>query len=219
MEELPKGFTFQDSSLDSVAVRVDGQSVQFTLLGEAQFSYTPTASNEEGKYEFSGVFKDAGKVEEIVSGHFEILVSETPPPTPSATPTPTETPSPTPTVTIVPTPTTSPSLETTLASTPASTELPNATPTAAEELSGSPTPAATLEPEASPTPTPTVAMVSADTATTPAPTPTVSSATTATEAQPTVGEWLDSAIYVLVALVAFSSGVGAMYALMRIRAT
>ena len=89
-----RGFTYESSSLEPVAVRVDGQSVQFTLLGEAQFSYTVMAADEEGSYEFSGIFKDADKVEEIVGGQFEVLVSETPPPTPTPTPTPTETPTP-----------------------------------------------------------------------------------------------------------------------------
>ncbi len=173
VEELPRGFTYESSSLEPVAVRVDGQSVQFTLLGEAHFSYTVMAADEEGSYEFSGIFKDADKVEKIVAGQFEVLVSETPPPTPtprdpttpSETPPPTPTPTPTPTETPTPVPTMTP-LPT---PTPVPTMTPLPTPTPVPTMTPLPTPTPSLEPiqtqAASPTPTPAVTAGSGETTT------------------------------------------------------
>ena len=180
VEDLPPGFTYESSSLEPVAVRVDGQSVQFTLLGEAQFSYTVTAADEEGSYMFSGIFKDADKVEEIVGGQYEVLVSETPPPTPTPTPTPTETPTPVPTMTPLPTPTPTP--------VPMMTPLPTPTPTPVPTLTPLPTP--TPSPETSPTPEPIQTQAAS-----PTPTPAVTagsgesstaSSTPQTEAIPTM---------------------------------
>ena len=110
VETLPPGFTYESSSLQSVAVRVDGQTVLFTLLGEDRLTYTVTAADEEDRYEFAGIFKDSNKVEEAVSGQAEILVSETPPPARTPSPTPTESPTPSATVTTTPSPMPTPSL-------------------------------------------------------------------------------------------------------------
>ena len=167
VEDLPPGFTYESSSLEPVAVRVDGQSVQFTLLGEAQFSYTVMAADEEGSYMFSGIFKDADKVEEIVGAQHEVLVSETPPPTPTPTPTPTETPTPVPTLTPLPTPTPSPEPIQTQAASPTPTPTPTETPTPVLTLTPLPTP--TPSPETSPTPEPIQTQAASPTA---SPTPT-----------------------------------------------
>ncbi len=194
VEDLPPGFTYESSSLEPVAVRVDGQSVQFTLLGEAQFSYTVMAADEEGSYEFSGIFKDADKVEEIVGGQFEVLVSETPPPTPTPTPTSTETPTPTP----IPTPTPTETPTPTATPTPTSTEVPPPTPTPTPTPTETPTPVLTLTPLPTPTPSPETSPTPEPIqtqATSPTPTPAVTagsgesstaSSTPQTEAMPTM---------------------------------
>ncbi len=194
VEDLPQGFTYESSSLEPVAVRVDGQSVQFTLLGEAQLSYTVTAADEEDSYKFSGIFKDADKVEEIVGGQYEVLVSETPPPTPTPTPTPTETPTPVPTMTPLPTPTPSPETSPTpepiqtQAASPTPTPTPTETPTPVLTLT--PLPMPTPSPETSPTPEPIQTQAAS-----PTPTPAVTagsgesstaSSTPQTEAIPTM---------------------------------
>ena len=51
-----------------------GQSLFFTLLGDETFTYTVTASGEEGVYAFSGVLKDSDKDERPVRGHSEVTV-------------------------------------------------------------------------------------------------------------------------------------------------
>jgi hypothetical protein len=55
-ETLPAGFTYGSSSLPDDEVEVDGQSVTFSLLGTSTFTYTVTASSEEGEHSFTGVF-------------------------------------------------------------------------------------------------------------------------------------------------------------------
>ena len=241
VEDLPPGFTYESSSLEPVAVRVDGQSVQFTLLGEARFSYTVMAADEEGSYEFSGIFKDADKVEKIVAGQFEVLVSETPPPTPTPTPTPSETPPPTPTPTPTPSETPPP--------TPTPTPTPTETPTPVPTMTPLPTPTPSPEPiqthAASPTPTPAVTAGTGETTTasstpqteamstmTPSPAATVGATSDATALTPvptltavpdpastpraTVSDgglpgWV---VYLIVAFGGFAVGVALTYAVM-----
>ena len=55
VETLPAGFSHASSSLPDASV-VEGQTVIFTLLGNDAFTYTVTASGEEGAYSFAGVF-------------------------------------------------------------------------------------------------------------------------------------------------------------------
>ena len=220
-EVLPDGFSYKDSSLDAVAVRVDGQTVQFTLLGEAQFSYTVTAAVDEGSFEISGVFKDANKDEVAVAGQFEVIVSETPPPTPTPTPTPVLTPTPELTTTPTPTPTLTASPETEVAAESTPTGIPTPTPVAGSD--GSPTPTSTTDAETSLTMTPTstatvvVGEESASMISTPAPTPTGVSPSTARETLETEGGVPVWVVYATVAVGAFGAGAGAMYLVMRRR--
>ena len=148
VETLPAGFSYVSSSLPDASV-VEGQTVIFTLLGNDAFTYTVTASAEEGAYSFAGVLKDSDKIEERVGGSTELTVSAAPPPTP--TPIPLPTPAPTPT----PTPTTAAATPTPIPTTAAATPMP------------APTPIVTSTPSPTPTSTPTPASSSS---TTPAPT-------------------------------------------------
>ena len=101
VETLPAGFSFVSSSLPDASI-VEGQTVIFTLLGNDAFTYTVTASAQQGAYSFAGVLRDSDKVEQPVGGSSELTVSATPPPMP--TPMPTTTPAATPTPTIAPAP-------------------------------------------------------------------------------------------------------------------
>ena len=152
VETLPAGFSYASSSLPEATV-VEGQTVTFTLLGDAAFSYTVTASAEEGGHAFAGVLKDADRTEQPVGGSSRIVVSVTPPATPTpippSTPTPEPTPIPPPTPTPALTPTPTPAPTPTLTPTPAPT--PTSTPM--------PTPAPTPAPTAAPTPTVAPAVV------------------------------------------------------------
>ncbi len=136
VETLPVGFSYALSSLPD-ATTVEGRTVTFTLLGDATFTYSITASAEAGAYVFAGVLKDVHKAEQPVGGSSQIVVSVTPPATPTPIPTSTPIPTPTPTLTPVPTPA------------PTSTPVPTPAPTSTPE----PTPA----PAATAVPAPTVA--------------------------------------------------------------
>ena len=124
-ETLPEGFTFVESDLAAATVKVDGQTVIFTLLGAQLVTYTVTAPAAEGQYDFSGVLLDNLKQEAITAGDSSIRVgpepTATPKPAPTNTPEPTSTPKPkaTPEATATPTPT----------ATPAPTATPDPTPT------------------------------------------------------------------------------------------
>ena len=135
VETLPAGFSYALSSLLDASVVV-GQTVTFTLLGNDAFTYTVTASAEEGAYSFDGVLRDSDKVEQPVGGATELTVSAAPPPTPTPTPTPApaETPTPTPTAVATPTPVPMP--------TPGPTPMPAPTPVATSP----PLPAPTIAP-------------------------------------------------------------------------
>ena len=224
VETLPPGFTYESSSLQSVAVRVDGQTVLFTLLGEDRLTYTVTAADEEDRYEFAGIFKDSNKVEEAVSGQAEILVSETPPPAPTPSPTPTESPTPSATVTTTPSPMPTPSLSPTPTPslTPSPTPSLSLAPTVTAGLTNTPTPRSTPQPETTPTETPSQEVVSAETqadeqvASTamsqenPAPVPTIQ----VPESEGGIDGWV---AYLIVACATFVSGAGLTYVLMRRR--
>ena len=134
VETLPTGFSYASSSLPD-ATMVEGRTVTFTLLGDESFTYTVTASAEEGSHAFAGVLKDVDKAEQPVGGSSLIVVSNTPPatptPVPTSTPTPEPTPTsiPTPTPTLTPTPTPAPTATSTPMPAPAPTPAPTATPT------------------------------------------------------------------------------------------
>ena len=194
VETLPAGFSYTGSDLSEAAVKVEGRTVAFTLLGDERFTYTVAAPSAEGAYSFSGVLLDANRAKQAVGGDSSIRVGPAPTPTPepTATPTPEPTPTPTPEPTATPTPTPEPTATPTPEPTPTPTPEPTATPppeptptptpestaTPTPELTPTPTPepTATPIPEATPTPTP-----EPPTAT---PTPTVAPEPTPTSAPP-----------------------------------
>ena len=96
VETLPAGFSYLGSDLSKGAVTDEGRTVSFLLVGKDSFTYTVTASGEEGTHAFSGVLKNTEKVEQRVGGASRIRVGApaTPTPRPSATPTPEPTPTP-----------------------------------------------------------------------------------------------------------------------------
>ena len=157
-ETLPEGFTFVRSSLDAFQVEVTGQTVLFTLIGGNSFSYVVTAPAMEDRYTFSGIVRDADRVERTIGGQTTLRIGapptpEPPPPPPPVPPPPTAAPSPIPPTaaptpippTVAPTP-----IPPTAAPTPAP---PTATPTPTPPT-GTPTP---VPPTATPTPAPPTA--------------------------------------------------------------
>ena len=78
VETLPPGFIYVASSLSDSAVEVEGQIVTFTLLGEAGFSYTVTASSVEGVYSFDGVLTPFGGEELPIGGDSTVTVGSAP---------------------------------------------------------------------------------------------------------------------------------------------
>ena len=96
-ETLPEGFTFIHSSLDAFQVRVTGQTVLFALIGGERFTYVVAAPAIEGPYTFSGIVRNADRVEQTIAGQTSLRIGPEPTPTPSPTPTATATPEPTPT--------------------------------------------------------------------------------------------------------------------------
>ena len=76
-ETLPEGFAYKamSSSLDDNQVMVDGQTVQFTLIGgSGSVTYIVTASSVEGSHTFSGVLTNSDGVEVPVGGALSITV-------------------------------------------------------------------------------------------------------------------------------------------------
>ena len=140
-ETLPEGFTFVATSLDAATVKVEGQTVTFTLLGVELVTYTVAAPTAEGQYDFSGFLFDMQKQEAIVAGASSVRVG----PEPTATPTPAPTATPAPTVTPDPTPTPALQPTSTSAVVPWATPMPSPTATA---TAGPATPAATAAPAA-----------------------------------------------------------------------
>ena len=93
VETLPIGFTYRRSDQNPAAVRVDDQTVAFTLLGQEEVTYTVAAPEKADRYTFLGVLRDRNRDERPVTGTSTIRIGAAPTPTP----TPTLTPSPTPT--------------------------------------------------------------------------------------------------------------------------
>ena len=82
VETLPDGFSYVGSDLDEEAVAVVGQAVTFTLLGTGPitFTYTVTASSEEGTYSFSGVLRNEDSEEQPVGSASTVAVTTDPAP-------------------------------------------------------------------------------------------------------------------------------------------
>ena len=82
VETLPDGFSYVRSDLDEEAVAVVGQAVTFTLFGTGPitFTYTVTASREEGTYSFSGVLRNEDSEEQPVGSASTISVTTDPAP-------------------------------------------------------------------------------------------------------------------------------------------
>ena len=78
VETLPPGFIYVASSLSDSAVAVEGQIVTFTLLGDASFTYTVTASSVEGVYSFDGVLTPFGGEELPIGGDSTVTVGSAP---------------------------------------------------------------------------------------------------------------------------------------------
>ena len=83
-ETLPAGFAYVSSTHDSAGVRVNGQEVRFTLLGDSSVAYTVTASSTPGSYDFSGMLRDSDPTDHTVGGATGVTVTA-PPAGPSAT--------------------------------------------------------------------------------------------------------------------------------------
>ena len=95
-EMLPDGFTYVKSSLPASQIDDAGNGVvSFAPFGEASFTYTVTASPDQGEYDFSGMLTGTGlTLAPSVGGASTLTVG--PEPTPSPTPAPpTATPKPT----------------------------------------------------------------------------------------------------------------------------
>ena len=158
VETLPDGFTFVSSSLDEAQVSSEGQTVRFTLLGDASFDYTVTVPSVEGQYVFAGIIKNDDREEQTISGRTQLRVGPPPTPVPTATPVPTPaptaTPTPEPTATPAPTgtPTAMPTPEPTATPAPELTALPT---TVLHIPTATPTATPIPEPTATPVPTPT----------------------------------------------------------------
>ena len=193
VETLPDGFTFLGSSLDDAQVSSEGQTIQFTLLGDSRFTYTVTVPSAEGRYTFSGIIKNTDREEQTISGHLQLRVGPPPTPTPTSIPTPTPTPEPTAT----PTPTPTPEPTATPTATPTPTPVPTATPT--------PTPVPTATPTPTPVPTATAAPTVAPMPT-PTPTPTATPVTVAQTPEAAEGPpgilWLIPVVFGIAALLA-----------------
>ena len=180
-ETLPKGFTYLRSGQREASVRVDRQTVSFTLVGSVdRVVYTVRAPEEEGVYRFSGVLKDESRDERNVVSYDSIRVGAAP--TPTATPPPTSTPAATATAapTAAPLPTATPTPEPT-ASTATPTPLP--APTATPRATATSTPTATPAPEPTATRAPAVTPAPTSTPEPPAPTVIVATATATVTAE------------------------------------
>ncbi len=158
-ETLPDGFTFVRSSLDAFQVSVTGQNVLFTLIGGDSFSYVVTAPVVEGRYTFSGIVKNADRVEQTIEGQTTLRIGG--PPTPEPPPPPPVPPPPPPESTAAPMlePTVAPTLEPTVAPTPVP-PTPQPVPLTPTPVPPTPTPIpptatpTSIPPTATPTPVP-----------------------------------------------------------------
>ena len=82
-ETLPTGFTYETSSLS--AARVNGQRVEFGLIGTSSFTYTVTAPSTTGTFTFNGTLQDHDTNPYPVGGASTVTVAAPTGPTPSAT--------------------------------------------------------------------------------------------------------------------------------------
>ena len=82
-ETLPTGFTYETSSLS--AARVNGQRVEFGLIGTTSFTYTVTAPSTTGTFTFRGTLQDHDRDSYPVGGPSGVTVAAPSGPTPSAT--------------------------------------------------------------------------------------------------------------------------------------
>ena len=74
-ETLPEGFAFVSSSVADAAVRVEGQIVTFSVLGDGgTFTYTVSAAETDGTYTFAGVTSDSNREEDAVAGDTDVRV-------------------------------------------------------------------------------------------------------------------------------------------------
>ena len=76
-ETLPAGFSFVSSSLtdEGEVTEVNDRTVRFTLQGaDKTFTYTVTASDTAGDYDFSGVLRDADRGDHTVGGASSVTV-------------------------------------------------------------------------------------------------------------------------------------------------
>ena len=85
-ETLPTGFSYVDSSLTSSQVtELSDNQVRFTLQGDTSFTYSVTASNTPGSYDFVGMLRDFERDNHTVGGATMVTVTASPSgPTPSA---------------------------------------------------------------------------------------------------------------------------------------
>ena len=80
-ETLPAGFDYGSSSLASSDVASAGQEVTFSLgMEPSNFTYTVTASDTAGTYDFSGIVTNEGGEEQDVDGDSTVTVEEPTPP-------------------------------------------------------------------------------------------------------------------------------------------
>ena len=94
-ETLPDGFTYVEGSVapSDVRVRVDGQTVNFTLLGgDGSFTYRVAVSDVAGDYTFTGTVADAERERRPVGGASSVTVTDGGGQTPDPTPDPTKDP-------------------------------------------------------------------------------------------------------------------------------
>ena len=78
VETLPTGFSYVSHSPSDIAVATSGQAVTFTLLGNDSFTYTVTASDTQGSYDFTGVLTPLGGAGATIGGASTVTVSSVP---------------------------------------------------------------------------------------------------------------------------------------------
>jgi len=77
-ETAPDGFSFVASDLLADQIRLQGQTIIFSLLGNDSFTYTVEASSVEGVYSFYGAFRPFGGEISLIGGDSEITVGPVP---------------------------------------------------------------------------------------------------------------------------------------------
>ena len=79
-ETLPEGFAYLSSSLSEAAVRVDGQTVRFAIIGDSRtFTYTVSASAAAGEYSITGMVTSSADVDRDIGGDSSVTVVALPP--------------------------------------------------------------------------------------------------------------------------------------------